>query len=97
MCLINYRPNDWGICVPLNAQAHKTWSKSFGMRKNSLAYSNNRFYREIKKNVFNLSKPNGKYTYHKVWHSKILYFDHMEFVCFVGISEKKGKFCLMQH
>jgi hypothetical protein len=42
----------------------------------------------------NLLKPTGNYTYHKFGHSKILHCYHMEFVCFVWISEQTANFAL---
>jgi len=38
---------------------------------------------------FNLLNPSGNYTYHKVWYSKILHCDHMEFMCFLYGSPYK--------
>jgi hypothetical protein len=43
---------------------------------------------------FNFLKPTGKFTFHKVWYSKILHCDHMEFVCFVWISKQIANFVL---
>ena len=44
--------------------------------------------------LFNLLKPTGNYTYHKVYHSKILHHCLMEFICFVWISEQTANFVL---
>jgi hypothetical protein len=51
-------------------------------------------YAIFKQVSINLLKPTGNYTYHKFLHSKILHCDHMEFVCFVRISEKTANFAL---
>ena len=37
--------------------------------------------------LINLLKPTGNFTCNKVWHSKILHCNHLEFVCFLWISE----------
>jgi hypothetical protein len=37
--------------------------------------------------IFNLLKPTGNFTYHKVYHPEILHCNHMECVCFIWISE----------
>ena len=38
--------------------------------------------------TFNLLKPTGYYTYHKVYHSKILHADYIAFICFIWLSEE---------
>jgi hypothetical protein len=42
----------------------------------------------------NLLKPAGNYTYHKVQHSKILHWDHMECVIFMDLAKKTANFAL---
>jgi hypothetical protein len=42
----------------------------------------------------NILKHTGNFTYHKVYHSKIPHCDHVEFVCFVWISEQTANFAL---
>jgi len=44
--------------------------------------------------TFNLLNPTGNFTYHKVYHSKILYFDHMERVCCIWTSKQTANFAL---
>jgi hypothetical protein len=42
----------------------------------------------------NLLKPSGNFSYHPVYHSKILRGAHIAFMCFVRISEQTATFAL---
>jgi hypothetical protein len=42
----------------------------------------------------NALKPTGYYTYHQVWHSKILHGDYIAYLCFVWLSEETVTFAI---
>jgi len=46
--------------------------------------------------MFNLLKPTGNFTHHKVSQPKILHCYHMEFVCFIWVSEQTAN-CALQN
>ena len=48
----------------------------------------------IQRPIINIFKPTGNFTYHKDEHLNILHCDHMEFVCFIWISEETANFAL---